>query len=84
MKGIPFAPGVVVEVLSGTRKAQRGVVVGEARSMYRGVPDVEVRFEDGMVRCMRADYLREMRVPAATASDDDVMSPLRRVTSGGP
>lgn len=53
---------MVVEVTQGPRKAQRGVVVGEARSMYLGVADIDVRFEDGHIRSMRPDYLGEMRV----------------------
>lgn len=55
-----FPPGCVVEVVGGTRHKQRGVVQGEARSMYRGVPDIDVRFEDGMVRPMGADVLRRI------------------------
>lgn len=72
--------GAVIEVICGTRKAQRGVVLGEARSSYHGVADLEVRMEDGMVRWLSPAVLRRIDVPAATGSDDDVMSPLRKVT----
>ena len=55
-----FPAGAVVEVVAGERKAQRGVVLGEARSSYRGVVDLEVRFEDGMVRWMGPAMLRRI------------------------
>lgn len=74
-------PGAVVEVTTGTRKAQRGVVIGEARSTYRGVADLEVRMEDGSIRWLGPDVLRVL-APAPAASDDDVMAPLRRAVSG--
>jgi hypothetical protein len=55
-----FPPGCVVEVIGGTRHKQRGVVQGEARSMYRGIPDLIVKFEDGMERPMGPDMLRRI------------------------
>ena len=55
-----FPPGSVVEIVGGTRKAQRGVVQGEARSMYRGVADLIVKFEDGMERPIGPDMLRRL------------------------
>jgi hypothetical protein len=76
-----LGPGAIVEVVGGTRHKQRGRVVGEARSMYRGVPDWDVQMEDGMVRPLGADVLRVL-APAPSASDDDVMAPLRRTVSG--
>lgn len=55
--------GAVIEVVSGTRKMQRGVVVGEARSTFRGVPDLLVKFEDGMERPIGPDMLRVVGGP---------------------
>lgn len=73
-----LGPGAVVEVVGGTRHKQRGRVICEARSTYRGVPDWLVRMEDGMERALGPDVLRVL-APAPAASDDDIMSPLRRV-----
>ena len=70
--------GSVVEVARGDSKGFRGVVLGQARSTYKGVPDLEVRFENGDVRWIGPDMLRVL-APAPVPSDDDVMSPLRRV-----
>jgi hypothetical protein len=81
MGRIVIRAGSVVEVTKGTRKAQRGVVIGEARSCYRGVSDLEVRMEDGSVRWLGPDVLRVL-APAPAGSDDDVMAPLRRTVSG--
>lgn len=78
MSGIPFARDAVVEITQGMSRGQRGVVVGPARSMYLGTPDVELRMEDGGVRWLRPDFLRQL-APAPTESDDDLLSPLRRV-----
>jgi hypothetical protein len=57
---IPFAVDSVVEITSGMSKGQRGVVLGPARSMYRGVPDVRVRKENGDESWIRPDYLRSL------------------------
>ena len=73
-----LGPGAVVEVVGGTRHKQRGRVIGEARSMYRGRADWLVLMEDGMERALGPDVLRVL-APAPAASDDDVMAPLRRV-----
>ena len=71
-------PGSVVEVVGGTRHKQRGVVLGQARSTYKGVADLEVRMEDGVIRWLGPDVLKVL-APDASPSDDDVMSPLRNV-----
>jgi hypothetical protein len=55
-----FARDAVVEITAGMSKGLRGVVLGPARSMYLGVPDVEVRMEDSSVRWIRPDYLRRI------------------------
>ena len=55
-----FPPGCVVQLTSGMSKGLRGIVLGEARSMYLGVPDVAVELETGMVRPIRPDYLRRI------------------------
>jgi hypothetical protein len=55
-----FPPGCVVELTEGMSKGLRGVVLGEARSMYLGVPDVAVELETGFVRPIRPDYLRRL------------------------
>jgi hypothetical protein len=60
LQGATFPVDSVVEVVLGLRKGQRGVVLGEARSSYRGVSDLEVRFEDGMVRWVGPDVLRRI------------------------
>jgi hypothetical protein len=73
--------GSVVEVTKGTRMKQRGVVLGEARSTYQGVPDLEVRMEDGTVRWLGPDVLRVLAAPPAD-SDDDVLASLRRAVPG--
>jgi hypothetical protein len=57
---IPFDVDSVVEVVAGLRKGQRGVVRGEARSSYRGVADLVVRFEDGVVRWIGPEMLRRL------------------------
>jgi hypothetical protein len=59
-QAVAFPVDSVVEVVGGTRHKQRGVVLGEARSMYRGVADLLVRFEDGMERPMGPDMLRRI------------------------
>jgi hypothetical protein len=59
-QAVTFPVDSVVEVVGGTRHKQRGVVLGEARSMYRGVADLLVRFEDGMERPMGPDMLRRI------------------------
>lgn len=58
-----FPVGCVVEVTSGLRKAQRGIVIGDAPSAFLGVADLAVQFEDGVVRPIRHDYLRRMAGP---------------------
>lgn len=57
---ISFPVGAVVEITSGMAKGQRAVVLGEARSMYLGVPDVAVRLEFGREAWIRPDYLKEI------------------------
>lgn len=75
-----FAPGDPVEIVEGDAKGLRGRVEGFApTSMIPGERDLKVKLETGRERWIRHDYLRLLDVPAATPSDDDVMSPLRRV-----
>lgn len=52
--------GSVVEVTSGLRKGQRGVVLEVRPTAFHGVPDLAVQFEDGHVRTLRSDFAREM------------------------
>lgn len=52
--------GAVVEITSGLRKSQRGVLLEVRNSAFFGVPDLAVQFEDGHVRVIRADFVRRM------------------------
>lgn len=81
--GPMFAPGDPVEIVRGDAKGQRGRVEGFApTSMIPGVRDLVVKLETGREQWIRHDYLRLLEVPSPSPSDDDVMSPLRRVVSG--
>lgn len=76
-----FAPDDAIEIVRGEAKGQRGRVEGFApTSMIPGVRDLAVKLETGRTIWIRPDFVRELVVPVATASDDDVMSPLRRTT----
>jgi transcription antitermination factor NusG len=55
--------GDVVEITSGLRKGQRGVVLELRDTTFFGAADLAVQFEDGMVRVIRADFVRRMRGP---------------------
>lgn len=75
-----FAPGDPVEIVRGDAKGQRGRVEGFApTSMIPGVRDLKVKLETGREQWVRPDFLRLLEVPQASPSDDDILSPLRRV-----
>lgn len=77
-----FAARDHVEVTAGMSKGMRGVVEELTPHRYDGETVYSVRFETGYVRPIRESYLRELRVPAASSSDGDVLSPLRNNVSG--
>lgn len=78
--GPTFAKDDAIEIVRGDAKGSRGRVEGFApTSMVPGVRDLAVKLETGRTIWIRPDFVRELVAPAPSPSDDDVMSPLRRV-----